>query len=1438
MAVERSFENVTESQLEAAGQQGFMFDLGWSKATGWEELLHSKRVLIVSEAGAGKTYECQNQCKQLWDKGEAAFFIELATLATNDLRVMLGIEEEARLDAWLASQSDVATFFLDSVDELKLTRGSFELALKGLNKGISNQLARARIIITTRPIPFDEQLIRRLLPVPQQHEFKANGDTFAQIVLQNRTHKNKSGQDDSHPDWRMVGLTPLSDAQIEDFARDQGVDDPQVLLKDLLQRNAQEFARRPQDLIELCADWRDFKRIRTHREQVTTNIRVKLNAREDRPEPAELSVDRAIEGASRLALAMIGTRHLTIRHSAAADDGGEEAAIDPTIILSDWSVGERKALLERPLFGFASYGRVRFHHRSVVEHLAAERIQTLRARGMPTRALKRLLFAQTRGKTIVRPSKRPLAGWLALTEDMVFETLRDNEPAVLLSEGDPEALSLSRRKEALRAYVDRYGRGGWRGLSVPIIQIHRFASPELGPEINHLWAQGIQNPEVRETLLDIICTGLVTDCADVAYSTAIDSTASRGERLVAIEALAAINDVRLVALTDSIAQDAALWPDNIARGVVLRLFPKHLTVAHLCAVLARVPETKRSVGDLSWRLPRLIADADFDDKTLESLRDGLNDLLQTGLQWKKDWPHIVSDRPHLCGALAAVCIRGLEANTNVDWLHSCALVFRVKGRDDSNSLKVFSELKEVLDALPAEQNKDLFWADDALIQSLHPIPDPRKRFTEAVFHGAVAINRTRDFEWIKKALSDRSRLTEDRAMLLETAMQLSPGRDEWKNHLRDLKPLIVDIPELKISIDDRLNAAPDKQLMRWEVEDAKRKKQQVRREAKDRASWIIFWREVADNPDTAFNEDKKENTVWNLWQAMSQDGEESRASGWSRKFIETYFDRAMADRLRLTLMGQWRNDCPTLASERSANEKNSFLVRWQLGLAAIYAESEDPKWVTKLTHEEAKLATRFAPIELNGFPLWMGALADAHPKAIIDILGKELNLELAGPASDQWHSTLLQNIDYAPENVVAIFRPLLSAWLDADVGCTGATDNAGGAANRLARVVNILMKHGDKETHAHLCTIARLQLEKNIPEPFVHVWLPILLRLDANAGVSVLESLIEAVEPAQYSEAVTQIGNLFGDHSERINVVDPQFTPTLLLQLLRIAYHHIRTKDDLDHEGCYRPDGRDAAERARNEILNALLGTSGEDGWAAKLELADDPLCAHFRDRIVVLAEEHWAEEIDATALTDTEVVKLDLLGEAPPTSNEAMFSIMVDRLDDLSDLLLRDTSPHEAWAGIQDERVMRRELARELSHAANSLYKVDQEAVTADEKETDIRLRSTASNHEAIIELKLADGRSGRDLRDTIKDQLVKKYMAAETSRSGCLLITVAKVRYWLHPDTNKRLYFQDLVEMLRHEASRVMEDLGGTLRVHVHGLDLCPRLPTEAARKSDGSH
>ena len=793
---------------------------------------------------------------------------------------------------------------------------------------------------------------------------------------------------------------------------------------------------------------------------------------------------------------------------------------------------------------------------------------------------------------------------------------------------------------------------------------------------------------------------------------------------------------------------------------------------------------------------------------------------------------MICARPHLSGALAATCVRGLDGSKSDCWLHASVLALRLHNREYSND-EVHKVLHERLRNLAADENARLFWAKDSLVQSLHAIPDPRKRLAEVTLHDRfVKLRAERDLDWIKEALGDTTRSENDRGMLLEAAMRLAPHHEQWRDHVSGLKPLVADQPSLVAAINERLTPSEhDKELERWEKKEAEQKKQQERQDANDKASWIQFWREVAKRPESAFSSEHSWNTARDLWWAMSHDGEDSRASGWNRRFIEEQFGRETADRLRCTLMNIWREDHPTLPSERPEDKRDTYLVRWQLGLAALYAEAEDPSWATKLTKEEAKLAVRFAPIQLNGLPNWMESLVDVHPDAVDAILGNELSWELKREPRAHDHSMLLQNISYAPESVAKLFLPRLREWLDED----GNAGDSGGGTERLRQVIGVMLKHGDEDTRAHVLAVARERIQDELPEELAFVWLPTLMRVDPELGVSALEDRIQTIEPRERSEAVKWFSVLFGYPPDAINLKTPAFTPQLLLRLLRLAYSHVRPVDDVEHEGIYSPDTRDHAERARNGIVNALFEAKGEEGWAAKMEMANDPLCAHFKDYILAVSEEHWAQEIDSVALDQAQAVELEKTSEAPASTNEAMFALMNDRLADLNDLLLGDMSPREAWAGITDEKFMRRLIAWELSRAANGLYKVDQEAVTADEKETDIRLRSVMSEHEAVIELKRADGRSARDLRDTIYDQLVNKYLAAENRTSGCLLITLVKDRKWKHPDNGTFIGPEELKSILRQEAKRVEGEMGGMVALSVHLLDLRPRLPIEKKGKKD---
>jgi len=384
--------------------------------------------------------------------------------------------------------------------------------------------------------------------------------------------------------------------------------------------------------------------------------------------------------------------------------------------------------------------------------------------------------------------------------------------------------------------------------------------------------------------------------------------------------------------------------------------------------------------------------------------------------------------------------------------------------------------------------------------------------------------------------------------------------------------------------------------------------------------------------------------------------------------------------------------------------------------------------------------------------------------------------------------------------------------------------------------IEILIKCGTDDDRRFIETTARQRLADGLGVPSANVWLPVLLHLNAVAGAETLEKGLKECQASRMGAGagVQWFAKLF-DHDHGgigVNLRAPEFTPPLLLRLLRLAYQHVRTGDDAQHEGSYSPAMRDNAERSRNAVLSALLSTSGPEGWVIKLEMAADPLFEHIKDRAIALAEESAAEEADMAVLTEAEFAILDKTGEAPPTTREAMFALMRDRLDDIDDLLLRDISPRQLWATITDEHLMRRELARVLNDARKQSYTIEQESVTADEKETDIRFRSTGPNLQGVIELKLGDGRSGTDLFNTIRDQLLTKYMAAEECRAGCLLVTIARDREWEHPKTGKRIGFEALMIVLNEQADQLSKELGGTVKLMVKGLDLRPRLKTEKGR------
>jgi len=289
---------------------------------------------------------------------------------------------------------------------------------------------------------------------------------------------------------------------------------------------------------------------------------------------------------------------------------------------------------------------------------------------------------------------------------------------------------------------------------VPRVQVHRFASDELAPEAIRLWESGIENPEVRELILELVAAVPMGECADIAYSVVMKGDADRGERIDALDALINLNDSRLETVTFSMESDLDTWPNRILITSILRLFPAHISIDRLCRILSRVTESRGSDGELLWQWPDLIAKVNVTPNYLDALRAGLADLITEGVEWRKEWPHLATPRQHLVAPLAAVCLRLLlEGNTSPPVIKSSVIAIRF-ARDEYGNDKSNTKLREALANLPTPEREAVFWTDDSFMQGYYYQEDPVRRLNEVNYHGVISLNFDQDVNWILTTLSD------------------------------------------------------------------------------------------------------------------------------------------------------------------------------------------------------------------------------------------------------------------------------------------------------------------------------------------------------------------------------------------------------------------------------------------------------------------------------------------------------------------------------------------------------------------------------------------------------------------------------------------------------------------------------------------------------------
>jgi hypothetical protein len=132
----------------------------------WEDLLAKHRVVILAEAGSGKSTELAEQERLSTAADRYTFAATVQDVGRLGLSGALGRAASLKLEQWRTS-GQAAWFFFDSVDEAKANDVRLDDALKKIADGIEGGAARAHIIMSGRHTDWEfrrdlERLKKRL----------------------------------------------------------------------------------------------------------------------------------------------------------------------------------------------------------------------------------------------------------------------------------------------------------------------------------------------------------------------------------------------------------------------------------------------------------------------------------------------------------------------------------------------------------------------------------------------------------------------------------------------------------------------------------------------------------------------------------------------------------------------------------------------------------------------------------------------------------------------------------------------------------------------------------------------------------------------------------------------------------------------------------------------------------------------------------------------------------------------------------------------------------------------------------------------------------------------------------------------------------------------------------------------------------------------------
>lgn len=1442
--LDRSFIPVKkgeEPRLEWTNEQGRRYG-GWLD---WPALLKHQRVVLLAEAGCGKTAEFRHQAQSLRDAGQAAFFARVEDLE-DGIFSALDIGTPTDFTAWKDGDG-TGLFFLDSVDEARLSRKRFDKALRGLARDIGEAaLSRAHIFVSCRVSDWrgdeDRASFERLLPPPEPatavvtptppNPWANRRDMPAWKVAllaplddrYQRQQRESTKHDRAFPDLPtllIVNLAPLDTVQQRTFIQEYGIQNANDFMDSLHHKQLEPLAERPQDIRALAEHWKRHGNFASRSAMLEESIRLRLN--EINPERRSqdiLSEEMARQGAELLAAHLVLSQNLTL-HAPAENNHQppHTGSLDAADVLKSWSPSARCSLLSRGLFAPANYGYVQFYNRMTQEYLAACRLHLLLNKSSSRNNVLHKLFAERYGVATHVPSLRASAAWLAQRDDKIRTELIKRAPLVLIQHGDPAALPFKDRAELLRVAARLHKAGNIADDGVERGHLALFANPDLAPVIREIWETDPRR-RFRFILLRLIREAAIMECADIAREVALDGTADQYNRSVAIEALGACDNRQIIEeVLPALLTNAVTLPAQVATTVAESFFPKYMTVEQLLQLIDNSTRSKGVSGNFDDILPDLF-NACWDTETRLALAEGICELClapplvdtyrQVGRKHRKIAQRLTP--------IAKSLIKELKGEYHPALSAIMLVIQRCRQQDTYYEAKPIVTIGAILSDYPALK-QTLFWeAAEEEAREAGPGNEPR-----AIFQFEQTLEPSpNDLEHFLHAITIKPKAWH-KCLALDAVVNILKSFGDLRRHAPRLLRIVADHPDLKAELIRHLFPRSLEGRFRRPAElVVRRDRDESRRKGRSFAEWVKFQDELSVEPKKLCDPSelsgwgRAASRLWDLTRWLGyHTGQVTEVAVLEWPALTAAFGQPVADAYTKGMGILWRSNQPKRPSE---NGRDKITL---LSYAAIGIEAKDnPEWARTLTEAEAKRAAEHACLSEDRSPFWFDALLATHPKIVGPVLVAEVEREMQSPA--QFGKHFLSHYARSGRAPTAIVVSTVLNFLECyEPASISAYDHALAIISESATELS--------QTKAlYAVTRARLDSCNDDERNLRH--LALLFTLMPDSSVDLMAQWIKDSGGSATERAALLFSSLFDPHHR--NVATPSLTnlsTPCLEALLSLVYSKIRPEADAVHEGVYSPDARDNAESARNNVLRALLHRTGPEAHAALLRVGEK-LPPDSQLRFTELAHDLAERDSNPGPWTLAEVIDFEEKALLPIRNGEDLLDMIFGILEDIREDLIRgDFSGRQSLRNCADEKAVQEWVANQLHLRSQNRFNVAREQITGRGDKMDIII-SSGPNISMVIEIKRYNQKGMKPLEAALMAQLPDGYLLVEQRKHGILLVSNHQAPVPNSPDTLEA--FAELMNKLDSSAKQFSESDVRGRKLRAIGLDAAPADPGPASR------